>query len=572
MSMMEITLTDNAIQARFDYNPITVQRIRQVPGMRWHAGDIRAWRAPRDLDTLAALKLHFPYARFDPQIKLWEEGVLNQAAMNLDMKDGPAVIRTPHALWIDNEAGSRPWAHQVKAFNLMHANHTYALGAGVGTGKTRTCIELIAEHKRRTGSVKVLVVCPLSVCGGWKKQAARYSEDLRVEILVGDKGERMLALEKEADIYVINYAGLRTLGEISKRRVVSNLLATKKWDMVFLDESHNVKNHTADQSKHAVFIGQRAARRYILTGTLIANKPFDCYGQFFFMDPGILGQNYVAFQSRYAIMATKGKARFPVRFINLEDLSRRIAPWYFRVTSDECMDLPEETSEIRYAEFAPESRRIYKELARELVAELKGGEYVQAPIVLTKLLRFQQITAGFVRTASGVDMEVGQREKAKTLLEIIEQAERKVVVWCKFHKEIDIVRETLDNAGIGFVSLTGADSQQERQEAIENFQKDERVKVFVGNVLAGGEGVDGLQNVANVCVFMTNDHSLKTRIQAKGRVHRGGQQHKVTYIDVVVADTIDEKMLAALESKQDIADIINQDRSRAIKMLGAVAE
>ncbi len=415
------------------------------------------------------------------------------------------------------------------------------------TGKTFTTIQMLS-HLKRDGQIKpALVVCPLSVCSVWKNQIAQHADNLTCEVLTGERYDRREKLKRPADVYVVNYEGLRILeGELS----------AKAWGTVICDESQKIKNRTAKQSKIACRLGRGADRRYILTGTMIVNNPLDAFGQFLFLNPAILGHNYFGFQNTYAVMVTHGRARFPVRFINIDKLAEKIAPWSHRVTKAECLDLPEKIYETRYVELNERAHGIYKKLGTDLMVELKGGKIISAPIILTKLLRFSQITAGFVTSETGEIEEVGD-EKLGVLKELIEECEGKAVVWVKFRHELEMVCRLLEKIHVGYVSLSGETSQPDREAGLKRFHGDDVAKVFVSQIEAGGVGID--LTPANLCIYMSNSYSLGSRLQSEDRLHRLMQKSNVTYIDIIAAGTIDEKIISLLKQKKSAADIVNGD-------------
>lgn len=547
---MQITLNQNKnrFEVRCPYNPALVSILHSLSA-RWDRS-AKVWHMGADVPSLQSLRLAFPYAEMGPEIKTWELGILRQADRNAAIKSNGADLS-------EFTFKSEPREHQLKILQLMLENPGFAVLAEMGTGKSACVVYAVDVLKRREGRCKTLIVAPLSVVYNWANEAVKHTDGLRVKLLVGSRWQREAALDEEADIYVINYAGIRIMRE--------KLLETD-WDMVVCDESQNIKNRTAIQSKVCCEVGAKAKRRYILTGTVMTNRPLDVFGQFKFIDTKILGANYFAFQNRYAIMATNGAMRFPVKYVNMEELSERIAPWSFRILKSECLDLPPKVYETRYAEMSEEASRIYKTLKLELAAEIKGGDIVTAPMILTKLLRFSQLTAGFVTTESGEVREVGGADKIKILLEVLDEIEGKAVVWVRFNKEREMVAEALRTRGIGFVSLSGEDKAEERQQSIRQFYDDVNCRVFVGQIEAGGTGIN--LTCASTCIYMSNSYSLGTRLQSEDRLHRIGQENKVTYIDIVCPGTIDEKVLGILREKKDVADILNQDKQAMLQLLG----
>lgn len=539
----------NRIDLDFPFNFGTINQLRGI-GAKFD-GMEKKWWVGLNLAAVEDLKITFPYVYMDDRIKQWSAVMSSKSSLNQDKK-----LRKSYSPIIDTiKFKTEPRLHQKISLDLLYNNHYFALLHEMGSGKTKSIIDLISYMKSKGEFTRALIVAPLSVVGNWPKEVEKHADGLTCSIMVGDRYQRTKALEKPADIYIINYQGMRIMGDTLK---------AMDWDVMVCDESQNIKNRTAQQSKACYAVGKKSKRRYILTGTLVHNKPLDAFGQFKFLSESILGGNYFAFQSRYAIMNVYGKGSYPVRYVNLEDLADKLEPWSYRVLKKDCLDLPDKIFETRYAEFHPEAKRVYKEVMTDLAAELRSGDYVTAPIILVKLLRFQQLTAGFVTTMAKEEKEIGEREKIKVLLDVLDEAEGKCVVWTKFRKEMAMVKESLDKAGIVYVSIDGSIRQEDRQKAIDRFHGDDGVKVFLSQTEVGGTGID--LTPANTCIYMTNSYSLGTRLQSEDRLHRQGQKKPVTYVDIVVPGTIDEKVLAMLHNKQDIANLINKDI--ALELIG----
>lgn len=541
---MELSTTlqdiEGKIVLRFPYHPVSVARIKSVPGSRW-SPRFKGWTVPRDRETLNMVRGLFTM-QVDQRIKDWENQMIVLEQQNQTLKeDGKSS-------WDGFPFRIKPFPHQMTAMELLYRNKFFALLMEMGTGKTLCAINLMQRLKNEGELRPWLVVCPLSVVGVWGEQINQYSHDLYPVKLTGSRWERAKLLDTRADVYVINYEGLR---------ILSYELGKIQWAGVICDESHRIKNRTSQQSKICYELGESASRRYILTGTMVTNNPMDCFGQFKFLNEGILGSNFFAFQNRYAVMITHGRARFPARFINLPDLANRIAPWSYRVTKESAkLGLPEKIYETRYVELPDNAKRIYKGLAKELMAEI-GARVVTAPIVLTKILRFAQITAGFVTTEDGKEEALHER-KVDELVDILEQVEGQCVVWTRFKWELAAVKRRLADAGVECVALSGDTAQAEREEILARF-RDGLVKVFIGQVQAGGTGIN--LSTASTCVYMSNPFSLGDRLQSEDRLHRIGQKNNVTYIDLVCPGTIDETVVKILRNKKSMADIITGDRS-----------
>lgn len=529
--------------AEFQYNPVWIAKIKSIPGTRWLTSH-KAWAVPQDKESVQMFRRMFPWAQISQEITNWENQMLTAEKINQEIKSKDVSELD----WHDGVFNGPPlYPHQRKALDLMWRNKNFALAMEMGTGKTRAMIELIAYIKRKNLFCPWIVVCPLSVVGVWAEQVNAYAPYLKVIKLVGHSYDREKLLLEEADIFVINYEGLR---------LIEYHLSKRKWGGIVCDESHRIKNRSSLQSKCCYKLGEISERRYALTGTMITNNPLDAFGQFKFINEAILGSNFFAFQNRYAIMVTSGKARFPVKFINLQDLADRISPWTFRITKEQAkLGLPDKIYETRYVDLPENAKKIYKQLGKELLAEI-GDKVITAQIVLTKILRFSQITAGFVKTEDGAEEELHER-KIQELLDILEQTEGQCVVWTKFKREMEMVKRALDKHGIGSDCLSGDTPQADREEILKRFANHE-LRVFIGQVQAGGTGIS--LTAASTCVYMSSPFSLGDRLQSEDRLHRIGQKNPVTYIDLICPGTIDETVIRILKNKKSMADIITGDK------------
>jgi SNF2 family DNA or RNA helicase len=187
----------------------------------------------------------------------------------------------------------------------------------------------------------------------------------------------------------------------------------------------------------------------------------------------------------------------------------------------------------------------YKQMKEDLILELNNGDEITAQVVLTKLLRLQEITAG--RYLENQD----HNEKLKELGEIINEAlgnERQVVVWARFRNSLTIIAEYLEGAGLSYSLIHG--DIKDRQTEIDKFQNGE-TKIFLGQERTGGLGIN--LTAGNVMVYYENTFSLEDRKQSEDRIHRIGQANKCTYIDLVYLKTVDEHVLRAIQQKQDVA-------------------
>ena len=317
----------------------------------------------------------------------------------------------------------------------------------MGCGKTLTAI-MIAGTAYQMGKVeKVLVVAPTSVCSVWPKDFAEFADfKANIKVLLGDKNRRLKLLNdldnfpfKALKVAVINY-------ESTWREGIFDALYEWNADMIICDESQRIKSHDAEQSKAMHKLGDQAKYKLILSGTPVQNNAIDLYSQYRFLDPTIFGTNFYQFRNRYAIMGGFNRHQI-VGYKDLDQLIQKEHSIAYRVTKDEALDLPEQTFLQRYITMSAKEKNIYDRIKRESFAELESGGQISATTVLTKLLRLQQFTGGFLVADGEEKPELVSKGKLNALEEIVDDyvvdAGKKLVIFARFRPEIDIIGQML---------------------------------------------------------------------------------------------------------------------------------
>ena len=352
---------------------------------------------------------------------------------------------------------------------------------------------------------------------------------------------------------VINY-------ESVWREDIKKAIKTYDPDLIICDESQRIKTHNSKQSQAMHELGDQARYKMILSGTPVQNNVTDIWSQYRFLDKTVFGELYYAFQNHFCVMHSVFKSKV-MRTINEDELVQKEHSIAFRVTKEEALDLPEQTFETRYIEMTPKERRTYDALKRESVADIEGGGTITATTVLTKLLRLQQFTGGFLVKDGASEPEQVSTAKLDALKDIIEDyvidGGKKLVVFARFIPEvnaiIDMAEKTLkpDKTGKKVVSIQGSVKKEERGNIIEQFQKDPDTVLIVGQIDTLGVGVT--LTAADTCVYYSKTYNYATYEQSLSRIHRISQRNVCTYIDLVCADSVDEKISTALKKKEDLA-------------------
>lgn len=408
---------------------------------------------------------------------------------------------------------------------------------------------------------KVLIVAPTSVCAVWPKEfedAATFK--FKVNVLLGDKRQRIRELEalkafpfKALKVAVINY-------ESTWREGIIEALMDWKPDMVIADESQRIKTNDAQQSKAMHRLGDIAKYKLILSGTPVQNNAIDIFSQYRFLDPTVFGMNYYAFRGRYAIMGGFSNRQI-VGYKDLDELIRKEHSIAYRVTKEEALDLPEQTFITRNIRMDTKDKNLYDQIRKNSFAELESGGQITAPTVLTKLLRLQQFTGGFIQTDDGNKPELVFRGKLNALEDILDDyvidAGKKLVVFCRFRPEIDLIQKLLEKKKIKYCSIYGDIKIDDRGAIVKEFQNNPDVKVFLAQIDTAGLGIT--LTAADTCVYYSVNFNYAAYSQSLARIHRIGQRNRCTYIHLVVEKTIDETVLKALAKKEDLAKTVVDD-------------
>jgi len=477
-----------------------------------------------------------------------------------------------------------PFQHQIIAFELSRDLVEFALFMEMGTGKSKVILDTAAWLYARGEIDALLVVAPNGVHRNWiVNETPAHLPDHCQPVLAFWSASPNKPVQASLDVlWQPKRQGLRVLAmnvdafATERGKAYARKFLNAFRCLMAVDESSRIKTPKAARTKALIALGKYAKYRRILTGTPVTQSPLDLYAQFKFLNEDLLGfASYYAFRNRYAILKrsmNRGAGVWYdeiVGFQNLDELKAVTGAHSYRVTKVECLDLPPKVYERRYIELTKEQRQLYDRLKKDYVAEFSGAQ-INAAMALTRLLRLQQVTGGFAPECDELGQVIkvhpvgSKNPKLEALLEIVEEAEGKIIIWARFRKEIEAIADALRKEyGIrSTVEYHGSVSDADRQDAIELFQSASArgARFFVGQPHSGGLGLT--LTAASVVVYFSNDFSLETRLQSEDRAHRIGQAKSVTYVDLEALNTIDQKVIDALRNKKDMADVVTGDDPR----------
>lgn len=443
--------------------------------------------------------------------------------------------------------------HQKKIQPIVSAAEYYGLLWDQGLGKTWVLSWLLEKEKPK----KALIICPNNVVDVWTEELEKHTSisNKKVIILTGTKEKRIKLLNNNCEIFIINYEGLRT---------IFTSLHQISWDIIISDESQRIKNHKAYQTKAACAIAPLAKKRFILSGTPLPNSYMDIFSQFLFLDLGKrFGTNFYAFRNRYFYDANSHRWRgnFPdwkIKPGSEDEIKKKIASCCHRLEIDDCLKLPPVIPQNEYVYLPKPQQQCYKELANEFITTI-DDKAVTAPVVLTRLMRFRQVTSGFLKTEDGIIKEFKENPKLETVLDLAERIlpmgpdgqwlnKNKLVIWAVFRRDIELLTERLKKYNPVF-KYGGIKEPVHR-----TFQEDDNCKIFIGQPRSSGTGITLTKG--NYVLRYSYDFNSEDKQQSDSRTRRKGSEiHKhLVYITLKAKHTVDELTLKNLSGKKDMAD------------------
>jgi SNF2 family DNA or RNA helicase len=554
--MIQVTIEASKLLVRFKYDVGLKERVKALPASYW-SRPRRAWTFPATATCAANL-----IDAFGPGLVRGDEEF--NRLIDLDharrlayrYRDGKIEAGEP-----EFHKGAS-WGHQRQGYRFVAtlwggAPNPSPQGAALpafdmGAGKTRVAIQLIENFALR----RILVLCPKSVIDVWPEQWAKHAVSRNLYSIIplssdeGSIAERAQIVEdvlatKPFPVVVLNY-------EAARVEPMASVLASASWNLIILDEAHRCKAPGSLISRYCSKLGRQIPLRLALTGTPLPHSPLDAYGLYRFLDPGIFGNSYAKFRDRYAI--TVGEQNIVVGYKNLDEMHDKMSRLMMRVTKEECLDLPELVHERLTCRLSKKAERIYLDLESDLYAQIDTGE-VTAANALVKLLRLQQLTSGHIKDDNGVMSTVDSAKE--TLLHdlLTDLGNEPIVVFTRFRHDLDTVKSLAFRFGHdrnrgplhGYAELSG------RKNELKAWQ-DGKANIIGIQLQAGGVGIDLTRS--RYAVYFSVGFSLADYLQSVARLHRPGQEHKVTCYHLVASGTVDEHVYDALSKRQEIVESV----------------
>ena len=430
-----------------------------------------------------------------------------------------------------------PFDHQKKTSAFLTMNRKSFCFNEQGTGKTASAI-WAADYLIKQGKIKrVLVICPLSIMdSAWREDLFTFAPHRSVDIAHGASKKRKAIIGQGADFVIINYDGVE---------IVSEEIAKGSFDLIVVDEATHYKNSQSKRWKTLNKLINDDTWLWMMTGTPAAQSPLDAYGLAKLIDASSVPRFFGSFRDMVMHKVTQFQWK-PKD--TATDLVFNVLQPAIRFTKEECLDLPDMTYVKRKVELTRQQKKYYDMLKKKLVMKVGDDEVsaVNAAVIMNKLL---QISAGAVYTDDGDTLEFDITHRYKVLREVIDESSQKVLIFVPFKHTIDILTDKLRNDGITTEVIRGDVPVARRTDIFKRFQTTNDPRVLVIQPQSAAHGVT--LTAANTVVWWGPTPSLETYAQANARVHRSGQKHPCTVVQLQ-GSAVEKRVYSLLDNRINV--------------------
>ncbi len=565
---------------------------KSLPGASWSPKD-QVWRAPLSWTTCLALRSTFRDGlTVGPALTDWATNELNtrinpsNAFRELESADGDEDL----------------FPHQRAGVQFLKTARRALLADEPGLGKTAQAIRALKAIQDSGEEVfPILIVCPNTLKKNWAREFARWWPGVKTQVIKGTSTQRKKQFESGADIYIINWESLRSHSRLSgygsialvhckacgglNEAVTENRCEVHPRELnnidfkaVVADEIHRSKDPKSKQSRALWSATGNAQIRFALTGTPIANNVVDLWSILHWLSPQDWPSKTKWIDRMIDIMlnAFGGMMVIGVKPMMQDEFYKSVNPVMRRMLKKVVLPhLPPVLNERRDVEMSPKQRKAYEQMRDTMIAELESGDALTAPSILTqttRLLQFASSYADMVVDESSGELKTILTEpscKVDSLMDDISSGDfgdDSVAVCAVSRQLIEILSAAMTKAKIPHGLITGAQNEDERQKAVDDFQEG-RVKWILFTAQAGGVGIT--LTTARRLVMLQRPWSLVDHKQALDRVHRIGSEihDSILIMDYVTEGTIEERVLQVLETKSDNFEQIVRDKDQLMKLL-----
>tara|TARA_R110000824_G_scaffold27124_3_gene92510 strand:+ start:21218 stop:22951 length:1734 start_codon:yes stop_codon:yes gene_type:complete len=468
----------------------------------------------------------------DEKYHVWGKILKNSALTSFWVPRTQLISQVKKDVIVDfSEFSHRPpFEHQKEAVTKLVSNKKYILADDMGLGKTSSAIMATINLKLK----KVLIICPASLKVNWKREIENYSDD-PVGIVEGKKWE-------DGKYVIINYDILKNFHSLPKDSDKKTKLLDSKFDLVIIDEAHYVSNGKAQRTKLVNNLTNKISRLWLLSGTPMTSRPMNYYNLLKLVGSRV-ANNWISYVRRYCDgkQIFRGYRKIWLTFgaTNLEELRDKTNDKVLRRLKEDVLDLPDKIITPIYMELKSKE---YEEEVGEYKDWRRENKNKGLSIQLSKLMKVRQIIA------------LAKVSETSQLIEQCLQQDKKVIVFTNFTEPLMQLHEKYKNES---VILNGSMKKEDRQESVDRFQNDEKIKLFIGNVKAAGVGIT--LTSAEVVIFNDLSFVPSDMSQCEDRAFRIGQDKKVSCLYPIYQNTLEYKIYNIVKNKKSVIDTVMGD-------------
>jgi len=538
------------LELYFKYHLDTIEQVKQeFSGRKWD-GSKKCWTIPFSDDNLDKVKGLFLNVKYSDELIRFLKQRKKENPLTLEK-----INQIEDIIIDDFEFITNPYKFQKISFQYARINDCSGMLLDMGLGKTKITIDVIRYRLIKELIDKVLIIVPNNLIDNWLDEFTIHSnikENVIGILNKRNKNERIKELyNPKKFIFLLNYEGLLVLKEELKKI---------NWDMIVCDESTNIKNYKAKRTKILTKFSNKAKYRMILTGTPTGNSVIDLFGQFLFLDRKIFGDSYYAFRNTYCIMGGF-KEKQIVGVKNYDKLITNLSKRCIRFNKEDCLDLPPRIFVKRKIDMSKEQSELSLQVINDSIVMMEDEIITTTREAMKQSIKLSQINGGFIRGDDGIDvyLKTLSPKVDETINIIDESGSIRIIIWCAFVTEVLILQKVLGNK-YGYenvFAIFGEVDRKDRKELYLGFKTpSDNIKILIMTIDLGAWGLN-LQ-VADLMIYYSCSYKYLLRTQSLERNYRTGQvADKVTVIDLMINDSIDEHVYKAIEAGKDLEKTIN---------------
>ncbi len=430
--------------------------------------------------------------------------------------DAPTPMLHDGYLWPGRYS---PMSHQVETADFATVNRKLFILNGTGTGKTAAAIWAMDYLKQRGYINRVLVICPLSVTKVWQDELFNLVPNYSIGLMLGKKSKRIEVMESGADICIINFDGVSSLFTNDKKRRKKSSYLKDQFDLIIVDEASTYRNADTDRYEALKFINTPDVRLWMMTGTPTPNAPTDAWAMVRLVSPSRVPKSFNLF--RETVMQPAGPYKW-VPKIGAAAHVREVMQPAIRFEKKDCIDLPPITYNDRFCELSKSQMDAFEAMKQKLKHEDEGAS-ITAANAAVKILKMQQICCGVVKDDDENPIYLDASKRLNLLLELIEQADEKVIVFVPFIYSMHMVRDFLEKKKVSCALVNGEVPNSVRSEIFTAFQRQKDPHVLIAHPAVAAHGLT--LTAASTIIWYAPIYSLEQYEQANARIERQGQKN-----------------------------------------------